>query len=80
MKILLLCTRRPGTTKVGGDLGQAFAELGHEVAYYDFDDRPFALRAVPKPRIARAGREHFLAHHSYKGRAQRILDVVASMR
>jgi len=49
VKILLVCTCRPGKTKVGGDLGQAFAALGHEVAYYDFDDRPLALRLTPKP-------------------------------
>jgi spore maturation protein CgeB len=49
MKILLACTRRPGTTKVGGDLGEAFQALGHHVAYCDFDDRPLALRVVPRP-------------------------------
>jgi spore maturation protein CgeB len=49
MKILMACTCRPGKTKVGGDIGQAFSALGHEVAYYDFDDRPLALRLTPKP-------------------------------
>lgn len=44
----MVCTCRPGKTKVGPDLGQAFAALGHEVAYYDYDERPLALRLTPK--------------------------------
>jgi len=49
MKILMVCTCRPGTTKVGRDLGRAFSALGHDVAYYDYDDRPLGLRLTPKP-------------------------------
>ena len=48
MKILMVCPLRPGTTKVGGDLGQAFAELGHTVAYQDYDDRPWTLKWLPR--------------------------------
>src|SRR6185503_16380391 len=48
MKILMVCTTAVGKNKVGPDLGRAFAELGHPVAYYDYDERPLALRLVPK--------------------------------
>lgn len=48
MKILVVCTTAVGTTKVGPDLGRAFAELGHGVAYCDYDERPLRLRLVPK--------------------------------
>ena len=55
MKILMVCPTRPGRTKVGADLGRAFAELGHEVAYFDYDRRPLALSLVPKPLRAASG-------------------------
>ena len=48
MKILMVCTMGMGTNKIGQDLGRAFAELGHGVAYYDYDERPLPLRLMPK--------------------------------
>lgn len=48
MKILVVCTTGLGKNKIGPDLGRAFAELGHGVAYYDYDERPLSLRLVPK--------------------------------
>lgn len=48
MKILMVCTTGLGTNKIGQDLGRAFAELGHGVAYHDYDERPLSLRLVPK--------------------------------
>jgi len=48
MKILMVCTTGLGKNKIGPDLGRAFAELGHAVAYYDYDERPIGLRLVPK--------------------------------
>ena len=48
MKILMVCTTAVGKNKVGPDLGRAFAELGHAVACYDYDERPLSLRLLPK--------------------------------
>lgn len=45
----MICPTREGHTKVGLDIGRAFAELGHDVGYFDYNGRSLALRLWPKP-------------------------------
>lgn len=54
MKILMVCPMGADRTKVGADLGRAFAALGHEVRYLDYDRRPLSLALMPKP-LRKAG-------------------------
>jgi len=49
MRILMICPTQEGRTKVGMDIGRAFAGLGHEVEYFDYDGRSPWLRLWPKP-------------------------------
>lgn len=48
MRILVCCPLKTGTSKNGRDLGSAFAELGHEVAYVDIDHRLWRHRLLPR--------------------------------
>lgn len=58
----MVCPTRADKTKVGADLGRAFASLGHEVGYFDYDRRPLSLSLVPKPlRLASGYAEKLLA-------------------
>lgn len=48
MRILMCCPLATGTSKNGRDLGVAFSQLGHEVAYVDMDWRMPLYRYLPR--------------------------------
>lgn len=48
-RFLVATPLRDAGTKVGLDLGEALRAAGEEVAYFDYDRRPFPLALYPKP-------------------------------
>jgi spore maturation protein CgeB len=48
LNILLAVPTKTGRTKVGLNLGQALADLGHQISYFDYDDRSLLQRLTPK--------------------------------
>lgn len=75
MKILMVCPTRPDRTKVGADLGRAFAELGHEVRYFDYDRRPLRLALVPKPLRKASGYAAKLLAEQNRGLARAVREA-----
>lgn len=71
----MVCPTRPEKTKVGADLGRAFAELGHEVRYFDYDRRPLSLALLPKPLRAASGYAEKLLAAQNRGLAGRVRRV-----
>jgi len=72
MRILMVCPTRPEKTKVGADLGRAFAGLGHEVSTFDYDRRPLTLALVPKPLREASGYAEKLAAAQNRGLAAAV--------
>lgn len=71
----MVCPTRAEKTKVGFDLGRAFAELGHDVSYFDYDRRPLSLALVPKPLRATSGYAEKLALAQNRGLASTVRRV-----
>lgn len=66
------------------ELGECYREDEHLVCYRSLAEMKsklahFLERPEDCERIARAGHAHFLAHHSFEGRAQRVIDLVRNL-